>query len=123
MYQDLPLIPERGLEVPYFRFFKENLLFYNVSPCNLTPRSYRIINCFQLLNKWYGAELRLQKFRMLYTKRKSSSSHYLFPSRPSLFWDTWYQPLEVVREEENGTPLSEGEGFIEILENVVRRGG
>lgn len=34
-----------------------------------------------------------------------------------------YQATEVVREEENDTPLSEGEGFIEILENVVRRGG
>ncbi|RXI04832.1 hypothetical protein DVH24_039106 [Malus domestica] len=51
---------------------------------NLAPPVFRLITCLKLLNQWYGANLELQEFCVLYSVRRSSDGHYFFQPIPSL---------------------------------------
>lgn len=84
-----------------------------VGICNLTHASFCIITCFKLLNKWYGADLGIQEFRMLYTMWKSVNPHSFFQSRVSVRWPAyisdlprhdkyWYKDVLVVEGEWEG---------------------
>ncbi|RXH70971.1 hypothetical protein DVH24_015593 [Malus domestica] len=62
------------------------LSYHDIALCNLTPASFCILTCFELLNKWYGTKLGIQEFHMLYTMHKSFDPHYLFQLHCSVRW-------------------------------------
>ncbi|RXH71355.1 hypothetical protein DVH24_018710 [Malus domestica] len=85
--------------------FSIEMFCFNPSLYNLTFTSYHIITFFDLLNKWYGENFRLQVFHMLYTMWRSSGTINSFNLGPGAYIanltrndNDWYKDVLVVVE-------------------------
>lgn len=81
-----PYYLDLGLKFPLSTLWKENLIFFRISICNLTSSSVCIVSCFECLNDCYKAKMGLPDFLILYTLRRSTDTSYFFQSLSNLWW-------------------------------------
>lgn len=80
------------------------LVSYDMAIYDLAPTTFRLITCFKLLNQWYGANLGLQEFKVLYRAHKNYDGYY-FTLKPSLIWEPYIL----------GVPWQDKDWFKDIL--------
>lgn len=110
MYQDSPWVPRPRIEVPSVSFLKIG----DIALCNLTPASFCILTCFELLNKWYGAKLGIPEFHMLYTMRKSFDPHY-FQLHRSVRWAAY--TINLPRHDKDLTVIMMSQTSVNVVHN------
>src|SRR5262249_7077936 len=72
---------DAGFRFPISRFVVDLLAFYNQAPAQISPNSWHLIFCYQVLCFAYGRKLSLTVFRKLFTMKSAGPDYRCLSKR------------------------------------------